>query len=168
MVIVNSDGEGNQRGTKLIIPDSSTLVSLTDPNPNSNPLPSFHIPSSSYSFHAAFPHTSDIEEKLEVAWTTNTYDHSGNNGSSMVSQRLQVTGVWDDVSYSMSAATMDTKFVRTRRPMVLVAFNPCCPCRHLVLFFFRVQIHSTFKFRIVWVRSSSCQFKLLILRMEVL
>ena len=26
VVIVNSDGEGNQRGTKLIIPDSSTLV----------------------------------------------------------------------------------------------------------------------------------------------
>ena len=60
---------------------------------------------------------SDSEEKLEVAWTTDTYDHSGNNGSSMVSQRLQVTGVWDDVSYSMSAAAMDTKFVRTRRPM---------------------------------------------------
>ena len=69
VVFVNSDGEGNQRGTKLIIPDSesSTLVSLTDPNPNSNPLPSFHIPSSSYSFHAAFPHASDSEEKLEVA-----------------------------------------------------------------------------------------------------
>jgi hypothetical protein len=78
------DGEGNQRGTKLIIPDSSTLVSLTDPNPNS-----------------IFPHASDSDEKLEVAWTTDTYDCSGNNGSS-------------------SVAAMDTKFVRTRRPI-----GPC-------------------------------------------
>jgi hypothetical protein len=42
------DGEGIRRGTKIIIPDSSTLVSLTDPNPNSTLSPSFLVPSSSY------------------------------------------------------------------------------------------------------------------------
>jgi hypothetical protein len=118
------DGEGNQRlgGTKLIVPDSSTLVSLTNPNPNLNPLPSFHIPSSesSYNFRAAFPNASDSEEKLEVAWTTDTYDLSGNNGSTrdfhITRLQRRLAGVWDDVSY-MSAAAMDAKFVRTRRPM---------------------------------------------------
>ena len=75
------DGEGNQRRTKIIIPDPSTLISLTDPNPNSNPLLSFHIPSSSYGFRAAFLNASDSDEKLEVAWTKDTYDLSENNGS---------------------------------------------------------------------------------------
>ena len=107
------DGDGNHRVTKLIIsesnPDSSTswssstLVSLPNPNPNSNPL----------HFCAAFPNTSDSEEKLEVAWTTDTYE---NSGSTRVSHITRLAGVWDDVLYT-SAATMDIRFVRTRRPM---------------------------------------------------
>ena len=48
---------------------------------------------------------SDSDEKLEVAWTKDTYDLSENNGSLRDSHINRPAGVCDDVSYT-SAATM--------------------------------------------------------------
>ena len=89
---------------KSSFPDPSPLISLTDPNPNSNPLLSFHIPSSSYGFHAAFPNASDSDEKLEVAWTKDTYDLNGSLRDSHINRPV---GVCDDVSYTSAAAMGD-------------------------------------------------------------
>lgn len=45
-------------------------------------------------FRAAFPNASDSEEKLEVAWVKDTYDLSGNNGSTRDSHITRLAGVW--------------------------------------------------------------------------
>jgi hypothetical protein len=93
-----------------------------DLNPNSNPLPSFHIPSSSYSFRVAFPNASDSEEKLAVAWTTT--DTYGNNGSTRFSHITRLAGVWDAVLYT-SAVTMDIRLysIFLIKVMVKVGFG---------------------------------------------
>ena len=45
-------------------------------------------------FRAAFPNASDSEEKLEVAWVKDTYDLTGNNGSTKDTQITRLAGVW--------------------------------------------------------------------------
>ena len=45
-------------------------------------------------FRAAFPNASDSEEKLEVAWVKDTYDLSGNNGSTKEAHITRLAGVW--------------------------------------------------------------------------
>ena len=45
-------------------------------------------------FRAAFPNASDSEEKLEVAWVKDTYDLSGNNGSTRDTHITRLAGVW--------------------------------------------------------------------------
>lgn len=45
-------------------------------------------------FRAAFPNASDGEEKLEVAWVKDTYDLSGNNGSTKDTHITRLAGVW--------------------------------------------------------------------------
>lgn len=45
-------------------------------------------------FRAAFPNASDNEEKLEVAWVKDTYDLSGNNGSTKDAHITRLAGVW--------------------------------------------------------------------------
>ena len=45
-------------------------------------------------FRAAFPNASDSEEKLEVAWVKDTYDLSGNNGSTRDAHITRLAGVW--------------------------------------------------------------------------
>jgi hypothetical protein len=45
-------------------------------------------------FRAAFPNASDSEEKLEVAWVKDTYDLSGNNGSTKDAHITRLAGVW--------------------------------------------------------------------------
>jgi hypothetical protein len=45
-------------------------------------------------FRAAFPNASDAEEKLEVAWVKDTYDLSGNNGSTKDAHITRLAGVW--------------------------------------------------------------------------
>ena len=45
-------------------------------------------------FRAAFPNASDSDEKLEVAWVKDTYDLSGNNGSTKDAHITRLAGVW--------------------------------------------------------------------------
>lgn len=45
-------------------------------------------------FRAAFPSASDSEEKTEVAWVKDTYDLSGNNGSTRDAHITRLAGVW--------------------------------------------------------------------------
>ena len=45
-------------------------------------------------FRAAFPNASDSEEKMEVAWVKDTYDLSGNNGSTRDAHITRLAGVW--------------------------------------------------------------------------
>ena len=45
-------------------------------------------------FRAAFPNASDSEEKTEVAWVKDTYDLSGNNGSTRDAHITRLAGVW--------------------------------------------------------------------------
>ena len=45
-------------------------------------------------FRAAFPNASDSDEKLEVAWVKDTYDLSGNNGSTRDAHITRLAGVW--------------------------------------------------------------------------
>ncbi|KAF8807040.1 hypothetical protein BYT27DRAFT_7257032 [Phlegmacium glaucopus] len=45
-------------------------------------------------FRAAFPNASDSEEKLEVAWVKDTYDLTGNNGSTKDTHITRLAGVW--------------------------------------------------------------------------
>ena len=45
-------------------------------------------------FRAAFPNASYGEEKLEFAWVKNTYDLSGNNGSTRSAHIPRLAGVW--------------------------------------------------------------------------
>lgn len=45
-------------------------------------------------FRAAFPNASDNDEKIEIQWVRDTYDLSGNNGSTKEPQITRLAGTW--------------------------------------------------------------------------
>ena len=113
------DREGNQRGTKIIIPDPSTLVSLTDPNsnpppssiPNNTSLNSNFTPISSrptsttidttlFSYRPA-PPSPALSRRVSGAPSTASSTHSSNSNSrprsrSSMTRRPRMSGVGSD------------------------------------------------------------------------
>ncbi len=55
-------------------------------------------------FRAAFPLASDQEEKVELQWIKDTYDLTGNNGSSRDTGITRLAGVWVDTKLALELA----------------------------------------------------------------